>query len=245
MVPETSSNPFTASEEAFFQAAAEEHAPSSEEPVTFDAPFVEASSARVSVWSVEREARRARYARFVTSTVAVLCALTLVGLARLALRSDPLESSTKSAARAHALVSTRATASPPLAPAAGVPKDAPASTATRDLAAGVAFEPPSASVSLFMSRCDGTAPSDSTVQASPPDESAPSATDTDQPPDRAPAEVPGNVPESDKPAARGQPPAHHGPLARIPARSAPVTQAGLLSAIRSLRPAHSDARKTL
>ncbi|HWP04532.1 MAG TPA: hypothetical protein VNN72_02265 [Polyangiaceae bacterium] len=77
-------NPFSSSDEAFFQAGVHsEREPTSERPVTLDA---EEQAPEASSLLSLREARRARLLRAVKSTVAGLSLLAVVGLARYALR---------------------------------------------------------------------------------------------------------------------------------------------------------------
>jgi hypothetical protein len=82
-------NPFSSSDEAFFQAGVHsEREPTSERPVTLDAD--EPTGDAAPILSV-RDARRARLLRAVKSTVAGLSLLAVVGLARYALRPEIAE----------------------------------------------------------------------------------------------------------------------------------------------------------
>lgn len=77
-------NPFSSSDEAFFQAGVHsEREPTSERPVTLDADEPTGDAAPALAF---RDARRARLLRAVKSTVAGLSLLAVVGLARYALR---------------------------------------------------------------------------------------------------------------------------------------------------------------
>lgn len=151
MVSETGSDPFSASEEAFFQAA--ELALPSDAPVTFDEELVEEPLVPASARSAEREARRARFVRPVRSTLAVLSALTLVGLARFELRADPLESARRS-------------------------EESPIAGAQTASPTDVAFEPAAESASLFTSRGDGPSQSDAVVPSAPSEQLGAPATGT-------------------------------------------------------------------
>jgi hypothetical protein len=216
MAPETGSEAFSDSEEDFFRSAVEDHALQSERPVTLEAEeLVEEPNARMSLWSAEREARRARFVRRVTSTLAALGLLTLVGLARHALSSESFEPNAKSSERtlSHSGVPTAATANVPVNAASPAAENEPNTAAARDIAAASSLERADVTASVSMSTCDGAAPLEPGTASSPPKE-----------PSTAP---------------------HGAALARAPARPTPITKSALLSASRAPHPARNDTRKTL
>lgn len=210
MTPPDPRDPFTASDEAFFEAGlAPAREVMSERPVTLDAeePLAEEPSA-----STARDARRGRFVRPVRSTLIALSVLATVGLVRHVWRGEAAEL----AASAPTLVPLTTNA-------------APAAELVTDL---VPTEEDGATL-LLTSMCDGN-PSSTSLEA-------PSAAAADAalfgppaPPDMPPAARPAHRladHAKTKPLTRG--PSQHSARPRPLRRSAPVTKAALLHALRS------------
>ena len=236
MASDTGKNPFSASEEAFFQSIP---------PPDLDLPSVRPVTLEEEPFATERarrpevEARRVRLMRPVAMTLAALGVFTLMGLTRRALTDVPQE-----LALAHAPTPLTWTASEPGALAIASEPTSVVSVPRQIIVEAETEDPPA----LFMSPSESTTAGDATTNSSLPAASLPEAAtsslgDADEqhavnPPVQAASARPSGA-HAKSTRAR---PVRHGSSATWPAT---VTKAGLLSAIRSSRPAHTDARKTL
>ena len=214
--PDHRADPFTASDEAFFEAGlAPDRELMSERPVTLDAeePPSEEPSAGTA-----RDARRARFVRPVRSTLIALGVLAAVGLVRHLWRPEGGELATGTPAVVHA--STNA---------------APATNLPAELVTDLVAPEEDAPELLVTSMCSGSS-------SSPPLGATPSAPVAEAalfgPP--APPAMPPPRPASHSSAdhAKTKPltraPAQHAARPSRPLRkSAPVTKAALLHALRS------------
>jgi hypothetical protein len=219
--PEIRNDPFSAADEAFFQAAERGDTEAlSERPVTLD----DEASFEEPVESSEREARRARFVRPVASMVAALGVLTLVGLTRHALRTEP----------------SSFTASEP-APIAAAGSEAPATAATHDIVADFVGSETDDSTALLMSTCEHTATSP-LVSSSTPGDAEARAFDAPPSEERSGASAP--APDASE-ARRREPAGTENAHGRRLSKAAPLGKAALLSAIRASRPSHGEPRKTL
>jgi hypothetical protein len=209
--PEIHSDPFSAADEAFFQAGMHsEHEAISERPVTLEQEPVG------EVPFGAGEARRARFVRPVASTLVGLSALLLVGLVRHALRSEAVELELARPAIARAMTTAQPiTAAQP----------------ARDLAPALADDAADDSALLQMSTY--AEPPPCSAQSSLPDDAEAHSSAVFGPPE---ATEHSGVSPGDAVVAKGKPldrrPGRHGAIVTHPRAHGPVTKAALLNAVR-------------
>jgi hypothetical protein len=209
--PEIHSDPFSAADEAFFQAGMQaDHEAPSERPVTLEQDPV------VEIPPREAEARRARFVRPVASMLVGLCALTLVGLVRYALRSDSSELEPRRPTVVHAVTTAQ--------PLAGAQP-------ARDLAPELADDAADDSALLQMSTYDHAAASQSSL----PEDTESRTSGAFGPPE---AGGPTGVATRETIVGKAKPlehrPARHGAMVVHPrGRTVPVTKSALLNAVRA------------
>ena len=224
MALDTPTDPFSASEEAFFHAVPPpDDTSTSERPVTLEQEDFVSGPGQSS----EREARRARFIRPVAVTLGALGALTLAGVARHA-----------ATARQNETALTRAATASGASVTLGDTSREPASVVTlpRQILVEATDEP----ATLFMSTTEQTtAPNSSTSTAAAAAVLVLSSESPEAPAEKLPIQDFGAPASGMRVKSPNSRPTSHG------GRAAPITKAGLLRAVAASRPTHGKVQKTL